>query len=519
MQQRTMELIRRRALLCGVGALPRMMRAAETRIAVQAAHKLEPGIFATATVYNLGDLRPDDPVLVRLMRAIRPPVLRVPGGNTMNLWDWNTGAARTSEQLARFGATPGQDLGAASAAGRQAYLNKMGGPMTAERWAGLAREGGAEPLWGLNVSTMAPEENRTFLLYLKKAGLPARLFELGNELYLSQNWGKEVPTVEDYIRQAKAHAKEVRAVFSNARVAVCVNPNDDRVTAPLVKAAPDRFKPAPLNAWNAALQKESFYDAVVIHLYFRPSELKGLTGVTAQEFANWANVRCSGFSIDEILAWTERTFPGREIWATEWNLNNKTGRGARTYPYLPQHTMLHGLFTASFLLHAASAGSKLTIANYWQLNGGREFGLIGDAPYRERPPYHVFRMLSPAIHECGRIARLDLAGAPVVRGPRQFEVMEAPQVAGFALFNGDELRYLAFVNFGEEAFPVHAGSVSRPGAKAKIECLTAPELLPGWNNPRNPAPDQWNPKYDVREGFVDSSSFSLEPRSFSVISM
>jgi len=507
--------MQRRTILWGLGALARTMRAAEIRIDARAARKLEPGIFSTATVYDLGGLRSDDPVLTGLMRAIRPPVLRVPGGNTMNLWDWNAGAVRTAGQLASFGSAPGQNLGAAPASGRQSYIAKMGGPMTAERWAKLAREGGAEPLWGLNVSTMAPEENRTFLQYMKKAGLPARLFELGNELYLSQNWGKEVPTVEDYIRKAKAHAKEVKAVFPNARVAVCVNPNDDRTNAPLVKAAPDRFKPAPMNAWNAALRKESFYDAVVIHLYFRPSELKGLAGVTAQDFANWANVRSSGFCMDEILAWTERTFPGHEIWATEWNLNNKTGKGARTFPYLPQHTILHGLFTASFLLNAASAGSKLTIANYWQLNGGREFGLISDAPFRERPPYHVFRMLSPAIHECGRIARLDLAGAPRIRGPRQFDVMEAPQAAGFAFFNGGDPRYLAFVNFGEEPFPIHA----QPGAKAKIEVLTAAELLPGWNNARNPAPDQWAPKYDVRQAPIDLSSFALEPRSFSVVKL
>ncbi len=508
--------IPRRTILWGLGALPHIVCGGETWIEASAARKLEAGIFSTAAVYNLGDLRPEDPVLMRLMQAIRPPVLRVPAGNTLNLWDWNAGAVRTAEQLRRFGADPNDEFAIGPVAGRQGYLTRMGGPVTPERWAGLAKEGGAEPLWGVNVFTCGPEETRSFLLHLKTAGLPAHRFELGNELYLTQNWGKVVPTVEDYIRRASAHAKEVKAVFPNARVAVCVNANDDRTNAPLVKAAPDRFKPAPLSAWNAALRRESFYDAVVIHLYFRPSELKGLGGVTAQDFTNWANVRSSGFSIDEILAWTERTFPGHEIWATEWNLNNKTSRRTHTYPYLVQHTMLHGLFVASFLLNAASAGSKLTIANIWQLNGGSDFGLIGDAPYRQRTPYHVFRMLSPAIHECDRIARVEIADAPKARGPREFAVMEAPRVAGFALFRGSTPRYLAFVNFSEEKFPIHAGHA---GAKAKIECLTAAELLPSWNNPQNPTPKQWDPKYDLHEDSVDLARFPLEPRSFSVVKL
>jgi hypothetical protein len=178
--------------------------------------------------------------------------------------------------------------------------------------------------------------------------------------------------------------------------------------------------------------------------------------------------------------------------------------------------VLHALFVASFLLNAATAGSKLTIANYWQLNGGPDFGLIGDAPYRERAPFRVFRLLSPAIHECDRIARLDLAGAPRARGPRQFEVMEAPRVAGYAFFRGGQPRYLAFVNFTAEQFPLQAG---QPPAAATIECLTAAELLPSWNNPRNPSPKQWHPEYNLSRGPVHPASLKLEPRSFSVVSL
>jgi hypothetical protein len=506
----------RRTLLYGFCSVPQILRAVDPRTA----RRFEPAIFSTATVYNLAGLRPEDAVLARLMRAIRPPVLRVPAGNTMNLWDWNAGAVRTADQVLKFGADPKHRLYIGPIGGRARYLREMGGPMLAERWAQLAREGGAEPLWGLNVSTMAPEENRTFLQHLKSAGLPAHRFELGNEIYHANNWGKEVPTVQDYIRKAKAHAKEVKAVFPDARVAVCVNANDDRVNGPLVKAAPSEFKPAPLSQWNSALRKESFYDAVVIHLYFKSEEFKDLEGVSADDFIRWAAVRSSAFCIGEILAWPERVFAGKEVWATEWNLNNRTYKlskpgQAQNYRFLPEHTLLSGLFTASFLLNAASVPSNLTIANYWQLNGGPDFGMISDAPYKERPAFHVFRMLAPAVHECDHIAQWPLPEAPRVRGPRQFRVMQAPAVTGFAFLKGDQTRYLAFLNFTEKEFPVRL----QAPANGKLDCLTGAELLPSWNNPANPQPSKWFPKYELRQSEVRRDALTLMPRSFTVVSL
>jgi hypothetical protein len=481
------------------------------------ARPLTPGIFSTATVWDLGGVRPEDPTLVNLMRTIRSPVLRLPAGNTLNLWDWNAGAVRTAEQLRQFNADPNSSMAAGPVKGRARYFETMAGPMKAERWVQLAKEGGSEPLWGINVSTSSPEETRQFLLHLKEAGLPAGKFELGNELYLS-HWKREIPTVQDYLSKAKAHAREIRSVFPNARIAVCANANDDRVNGPLVKSAPDRFKPAPLNEWNAALSRETFYDAVTVHLYFKSEELQNLAKITADEYARWAIVRGSAFSVGEILDWPRRVFPGKEVWVTEWSLNNNTYKNShkdQNYRFLSEHTMLSGLFTACFLLNAASAPSSVTVANYWQLNGGNEFGLISGEPPKQRPAYHVFRMLSPVIHECDRIAALTVAQAPRVRGPGRFEVMEAPLITGFVFFRGNEPRYLAFLNFTGEKFPVHI-ALNQP---AKLEYLTGAELLPSWNNPDNPGPGEWAPKYEMRQADIKLPGLTLERYSFSVVSL
>ncbi len=481
------------------------------------ARPLKPEMFSTATVWDLGGFRPEDPMLVRLMRTIKPPVLRVPAGNTLNFWDWNAGTVRTREQVLEAGADPDSRIAAGPIKGREAYLKKMGGPMKAERWAQLAKEGDAEPLWGINVSTSGPEETRRFLLHLRDKGLPSRKFELGNELYLN-HWKREIPSVEVYIEKAKAHAKEIRSIFPGAKIAVCVNANDDRVNGPLVKAAPHRFKPAPLSAWNAALSRETFYDAVAVHLYFKSEELEDLSKISADEYVRWAIVRGSAFSVEEILAWPGRVFPGKEIWITEWSLNNAAYEAShpdQNYRYLPEHTVLSGLFTAYFILNAAAAPSNAVIANYWQLNGGNVFGMISGAPPKERPAMHVFRMLSPAVRECDRISVLPVPCAPVVAGPRKFEVMKAPAITGFALFRGSDLRYLAFVNFTNDEVPVRL-PLAGP---AKLEYLTGEELLPSWGNPQNPGPGEWAPKYEIRQAHTGASGFTLQPRSFSVVTV
>ena len=496
-------------------------RAAVT-VEPKAARPLKPGIFSTATIYDNGGLRPEVPLIARLLRAIRPAVLRLPAGNTANYWDWNAGAPCTPEQLRRFGADPNYALAKGPVGGRADYVKRMGGPMVAERWAKLAALGDGEPLWTLNVSTVGPEETRKFLLHLKTAGLPANRFELGNELYHSNHWGKEVPNVEDYIKKARAHAREVKAVFPKADVAVCVNANDDRVNGPLVKAAPDKFKPAPLNKWNAGLSKESFYDAVVIHLYFKSEELKDLEKVTADEYTRWAIVRGAAFSVEEILAWPARVFPGKKIWATEWNLNNrlyKLSHPQQNYRFLPEHTVLSGLFTAHFILNAASVPSNLEVANYWQLNSGSDFGLMAGDPPVYRPAYYVLRMLAPAARGCDRIAALEIPGAPVVHGPKEFSVMRGAAVTGYAFLDKTGVRYLAFVNFTDKKFPLQLRGVAGAKGKVTIESLSGETLLPSWNNPANPPPGKWAPPYKLGRAEVGVGTIELQPHSFSLVTV
>lgn len=272
------------------------------RIDAGAAHPLHPGIVSLAGTYTLGGLTLDDPALARIMQTVRPPFFRIPGGDTMNYWDWNAGAVRTAEQMKASGANPDSVKASGVLKSRAAYLEKMGGPMVAERWVSLAKQGGSEPIWGLNITTMSPEDTRRFMLHLKAAHLPATHFELGNELNFAKLWAEVIPDVQAYIQKAKAHAREVKAVFPQAIVAVCTS---------IPISAGQNQGPQQPGPWSEALAKESFYDAVIFHSYAFVSEAGDLRKNSAADFTRYAVVRSSAPMLQGMLRYEERLFPAR----------------------------------------------------------------------------------------------------------------------------------------------------------------------------------------------------------------
>ena len=340
---------------------------------------------------------------------------------------------------------------------------------------------------------------------LRADGLPADRFELGNELYL-RIWSRQTPNAGVYARKAEAHAREVKAVFPRAKVSVCI-------TAPLAAIA--EYGNPRVPAWDGRLARASFYDAVVLHAYAMSGDLGDMADVSADEYVRWALIRSSEAYLGRLYGWLARVFPGREIWMTEWNLNNniyERGHRSEGSSFQPARTILTGLFAANVLLNTAAHPSDVTVASIWQICGEPEFGLISGKPPREQPEFHVFRMLSPAVHACDGIAPIDLPGAPRLRGPGRFAGLEAPAVDGFAFFSGRSPRYLAFVNFTDRSVAVRLS----PGLPCEVETLTAPEMLPGWGSADNGPLDSWAPPYELRRARMATGALVLAPRSFSV---
>lgn len=488
--------------------------------------ELKPDLFGTATYANLGGKSITDTILLGIMRTIKPPVLRIPGGNAMNFWDWNDGLPVKYSAALTFidpaGCNPDGFLTTINGYDRERGIieEQQNGPLSAVMWQQLANEGNAKPVWGLNVSTASPEQTLQFMRYLKENQIVPDRVELGNELYFD-NYSCEIPSVDFYIEQAKKHVRAVKEVFPNAKIGVPVFANNARVDPD-----PESVGLNSVRNWNEKIvADQSFYDAVVMHVYFRPfvnQELGSAVTPEKDTLVAWGAVRSSVSYLKSLMNWEEKFWPGKQIWMTEWALNNSQSfvPGNLGRKYLPQHSAFAGLFNASVILNAASFESNLTVANFWQIYGDDTFAMIS-ASGKIRPSYYVFAFLSEAVHTAERIERTDLAGSPRVNGPGKFHAQSAPLLDAFSFFDRHgNLTHLAFINKTGASVNVTLKNYKENLTGSRDYFMPAGKAgwLPGWGNTGNPQSDgDWEPPLETGKDTINLDNFKLPAWSFSVV--
>ncbi len=486
---------------------------------------LKPGLFSTATYANLAGKKINDPNLMDILHSVKPPVLRIPGGNAMNYWDWNAGLPKTYPSLMTFAVDSSHGLTtfqskAKSHSNKRNEIIAVNGPLTGERWFQLAKEGGSRIIWGLNVSTSKPEETLEFMKYLKNRNITPEMVELGNELYFDF-YECEMPSAQYYVQQAKKHASMVKRVFPDAKIAVPVYANNARVSA-----EPASTDLASMRSWNKILNADQgYYDAVVIHVYFHPFdnvELGSSKEPVKDEVIRWGAVRSSVKNMKSLMNWVEKYWPGREIWMTEWALNNARNFVPEKFArkYLVQHTVFSGLFNANVVLNTACLESAITIANFWQIYGDDTFGMISSTGAK-RPSYYVFKFLSDAVHTANKIEYIDIDNVPVAKGPGRFSMLSAPLLDAYAFFDATgKATHYAFINKMDSDAKMSLSEYGDNvrGLREYFTTLQNSELLPEWGNAKNPAGDgAWIPPLGVVKDAVNLNSFTIPKWSFSVV--
>jgi len=224
----------------------------------------------------------------------------------------------------------------------------------------FARKAGARYSVVLNVSTRSLEQNRKWLTTLAKQDVKIPAFEIGNELYFgSYAWAIKTPS--DYVQCAKEHTALIRKLFPDAKVGVIVPSHIYTSEVFLDESQPNRLKRQ--EDWMTLLEKERFFDAVVIHLY---SKLGMSNNVKEEDFLPlieaYSNVVAYAEShLDKSLDLLEKTFPGKDIWITEYGVG---GFGGELRQYQLRHSHLGCLHSDLMLLRFLSRPS-ITIS-HWQ---------------------------------------------------------------------------------------------------------------------------------------------------------
>lgn len=489
---------------------------------------LKPALFGTATYANLAGKNLNDPLLNEIMHALKPPVLRIPGGNAMNFWDWNDGLPVKYDSAIQFiknKQCQSQQF-KSKVKGyhnkRSRILSQQEGPLKGENWAQLAKKGGSKVIWGINVSTSTPEQTLQFMKYLKRKNIVLEMAELGNELYFDK-YSCEIPSAKYYIAIAKEHALSVKSIFPNAKIAVPVFSNNARVN-------PDPESTGLVSArnWNEVIASDqSFYDAVTIHIYFRPFDKKELGfehDPVKDSVIAWGAVRSAQPMMKSIINWVEKYWGGKEIWMTEWALNNSQKFVPDSFgrKFLPQHTVFSGLFNANVILNMACFESAITAANFWQIYGDNTFGMISGSGDK-RPSYYIFRFLSDPIHTASKIEHINIPNVPSVMGPGKFGKLNGPLLDAYAFYNNKkEITHIAIINKSSSAVNVSLDQY-KEGLTGKREYFIpdqGSDFLPDWGDADNPQNDgNWIPPLQVINDTVNLSLVNIPEWSFSVISL
>lgn len=205
----------------------------------------------------------------------------------------------------------------------------------------------------LNLYSGDLEENLDLVEYFLEQKVKVVGVELSNELYF-KNW-KVSP--EEYIENCEAYSKIHRQRFPDIKIVALAAQIGNSKSGTEAELSPF----SDYMRWNRLLSQADFYDAISFHWYIGQKHCIDKFGGNETGFFRCNLSDIKGYYeqvFPKVLTYFQETFPGKEIWVTEWNLYepNKSG-----------NTFFHALYIQEFLLQMAlveNNGARIGILNY-----------------------------------------------------------------------------------------------------------------------------------------------------------
>ncbi len=236
---------------------------------------------------------------------LRPKVLRVPGGEVANYWDWRRGGIIEDASQMPDGLPEYMRYGAQDNTNSKLEDYKVGLAAT-----------NSQALFVLNMLTSDLGDQIDMLSAAAKAGIEIKYLELGNEYYFGiPNYAHRFPTPESYGEEAKVWIGYLKDIFPGIEVAVFG-------VVPKPNSSPRELQ------WNQALMRTALpvADAIALHLYPTPGldpngfsdsgypafDENDFATIFGEPFRYWAAMRDRP-AYDIIPN-------DKEIWITEFNL-------------------------------------------------------------------------------------------------------------------------------------------------------------------------------------------------------
>jgi hypothetical protein len=476
------------------------------------------------------------PQVVELTRELRLNLIRYPAGGQSNTWDWEAANYMPAETIAAMRQAQ-RDVGFnaeknESGIERMRRLIEKCNPNKALGVDGFMAfcakmDPRPQPIWVANVLTGSPEMSAAWVAYNKRHGHPNELWELGNEHYLKSSRFK-YPTAADYLREAEAHTKAMKAADPTIRVSVTAAEIHKLGS---FQGAALAGKDADALAWNEGLAKGRFYDAINVHDYFPITEAQTRSATQDAMFRFMMARIPTQFPI--LIDYYRQTFgPDVRIWVSEWNISplyKRYGDPAmrRARPLHIIKSLAHSLYVADWLLTATDYPDVIELASIHVLAAGYPRGLFGaelpeernlGKPFVRTPPFHAIRMLGEAWLGSDATGTPALTGVETMTGALELEGRPFPALVVRAFMKGNQPQALAVINKSAEPRSLKVTVDGRPlASQAALETLTAPEPLEDWGKPTTESEDQWRPKISLETRSVGADEIVAPAHSLSVI--
>ena len=314
-----------------------------------------------------------EPRAVELARSLNPSLLRFPGGVFSDTYDWRRGLpARNARPIS------------------QHYPN---GPSSTHNFGitelrELALATGADMLLTVNAGSGTAEEAAQWVRFMNKqnGGQGARLWEVGNELYMKDDLSGHFLGASDYARRFDAYSRAMRAQDPAIRIGAIGGLNYGK------------YRFISDNRWTETVLRQATepVDFLAIHNAYAPVVIGAPDGIDARDvydamLAAPLQIEQNLKDVSALLARYDKPHRQIGIAVTEW------GPFFHVLPSSPwvDHvkTMGSSLFVGA-TLNTFLRNPRVEIANFFKLADLGFMGWIGGNGEQARAtaPYEVFAL-------------------------------------------------------------------------------------------------------------------------------
>lgn len=363
-------------------------------------------------------------------------LFRFPGGTVANFYQWNADS---------YDVTDLQDYPQVYSDYREELFRAYGSngrKVGYKSFLSWSKRDSITPLFVINMNTEEKFEN--ILQAFKTAeelGIKVEYCELGNELYFPEQAGKKYENIDAYILSATEAAQRIKKFSTDIKIGVPISGKPEW----------QRGK-----EWDQAVKKANLnYDAIVLHQYLKVDDIPdNYVGSEAFTFVRQ--------QFPELVRHYTQLFPGKKIWLSEWNIENRPQNNIN-------QTFYGTLFAADFFLSLLEE-QVIDIACYHRLMP-HTHSILNDeyneneVNFQKTIPYFFWKMVGGALLNTTHLSTVKILDIVGTYDVKDFKAL--------SLYSNN-LFYLFLLNMSDKSIEIHHDLEGYP--ELKITSLSAMNL-------------------------------------------